>query len=126
MPRERFKRNLHNKSIDIKSQIRESFWSVSFNGSKIDVKIEILKGKVVGFSLNLSYLEGDRRISAIRWDTAHGYLHKHEFWKSKKAIKDKGYLGMHLGDALTELYDELKENWKKYVKKMKEKGENSG
>lgn len=47
----------------------------------MDVEIEKVSGQVVEFSLNHRALIGDEWKEVIRYDTRHGRLHVHRFWR---------------------------------------------
>ena len=87
---------------------------------RIDISITTDKGRVKTFSVNLSVLVDDKRIDVVRWDTSHGYLHKHEFWRTHRCIKDRRYGGMPLEIVLDRVKEDVKRNWAKYAKKMLE------
>jgi len=99
--------------------MRKKHWFLTFNQARVDVALIIERGKVVAFSLNLS-IEGDgEKRDVVRWDTAHGYLHKHEFWRTTKTIKEKYFEKISLDKMFVEVYNDLLKNWEKYVKKFK-------
>lgn len=98
--------------------MRKKLWHLIFNHARIDVMMGIEKGKVVKMSINLALLENDKKHDVVRWDTAHGYLHKHEFWKGEKSQKVE--TNKPLEEIFIEVYNDLKTNWEKYVERMKE------
>lgn len=102
--------------------MRKKRWFLTFNHARIDVTLLIERGKIIGFSLNLSMLNKEKH-DVIRWDTAHGFLHKHEFWRTRKVIKEREYENIPLNIIFREVYNDLRINWEKYVKKFKKKGE---
>jgi len=56
------------------------------SGNILDVKIEIGKGYIKGFVLNLRCLIDDLWYQIYRVDTAHGYLHEQRFWISPEPV----------------------------------------
>jgi len=100
-------------------------WYITFDEARIDVVVLVEKSKIVGFSLNLSINVGDEKFDVIRWDTAHSYLHRHEFWKTTKTIRNKQYEGLPLNLAFREFYGDLKNNWENYVKRWKDAQKNT-
>ncbi len=99
--------------------MRKKRWYIVFDHARIDVVAVIEKSKVIGFSLNLSINANGEKHDVIRWDTAHGYLHRHEFWKTTKTIREKHYDNLPLGEAFKEFYTDLKNNWENYVERWK-------
>lgn len=97
--------------------MKKDVWHLVFGDARIDVVLKKEKGKVVGFSLNLSVIREGERHDVVRWDTAHGFLHKHEFWRTKRAVKEERYEFTPLDVAFRHVYDDLKSNWKEYVKR---------
>jgi len=99
--------------------MRKKNWFLTFDQTRIDVTLIIERGKIVAFSLNLSIEENGEKHDVVRWDTAHGYLHKHEFWRTTKTIKEKYFEKLPLDKIFVEVYRDLLKNWEKYVKKIK-------
>lgn len=104
--------------------MRKKQWFLIFNHARIDVTLIVEKGKMVGFSLNLSIEEGEKK-DVIRWDTAHGYLHKHEFWRTAKTIKERKYENVPLDVVFKDVYIDLIKNWKKYIERWKNAQKNN-
>jgi len=99
--------------------MRKKQWFLVFNHARVDVTIITERGKIVGFSVNLSVEEEGEKRDIARWDTAHGYLHKHEFWRTTKTIKDKKYENVSLDVAFREIYKDVLDNWRKFVERWK-------
>lgn len=99
--------------------MRKKQWFLTFDGARIDVSLIIEKGKIMAFSLNLSFEKEGEKYDIVRWDTAHGYLHKHEFWRTTKTIKEKYFEKVSLDKIFVEIYKNLLKNWESYVKKFK-------
>lgn len=72
------------------------YWLLTFGNIRIDLSLTTEKGKATGFSVNLSVLTDNKRIDVVRWDTSHGFLHRHEFWRTRRCIKTKRYEGIPL------------------------------
>lgn len=87
---------------------------------RIDATVTTEKGRMVGFSVNLSVLVGEERIDVARWDTSHGFLHRHEFWRTHRCIRERRYEGMPLEIVLDKVRDDIKRNMKRYIKKVLE------
>ncbi len=118
--------NILKKSIDVIGKYKEKYWSLIFNHARIDVTVRMEGNKVLGFSVNLSLLENDERFDIMRWDTSHGFLHKHEFWRTHRTIKVKRYQEMPLDLVFHEVYADLKKNWEKYIERWRNARKNSG
>lgn len=85
---------------------------------RIDVILKIEAGTVTGFGVNLSVLIDEKKYDVIRWDTSHGFLHKHEFWRTHRTIKDRKYDNIPLDVVFKEVYDDIRKNKEKYVKRL--------
>jgi len=90
----------------------------SDNQARIDIRFKIEKGKILFFSINLSLLAENKVVDVYRCDTAHGYPHEQKFWRSFKPIKIKN--GNDYKKIFHEKYDEVKKNYKKYIKWFKD------
>lgn len=99
--------------------VREKRWSILYDQARIDVVLEVEKGIVIGFSVNLSYREGEEYRKVIRYDTAHGYVHVHRFWESGKGQRWRRYEGRPLSEAFQAAYDDIKANWERYIELYK-------
>lgn len=105
------------------SEIKEIRYTIMFDDpelgieGRMDVRLEHLKGKVIGFAVNLSYPKGDKSYNVYRYDTSHGYAHREKLWKKENGeekIKGKEY-----GDILNQAIDDIKKNWRRYIQYYK-------
>jgi hypothetical protein len=88
----------------------------------VDIEFEKEEGKVVAFSANLrSRIDGEWR-EVIRYDTAHGRLHVHRFWRAEEdQIEDLDPSGEKAGDcgsALGEAVEGIVQNWRVYRERL--------
>lgn len=89
---------------------------------RLDIEIEVEAGKVLGFTVNYRARIDGRWEEVVRYDTAHGHLHVHRFWRPEgeqvEALDDpndpKGVYNADL-DAAEE---DLVENWRTYRRRM--------
>lgn len=79
--------------------------------TRMHVRIERDKNKIVFFCINLVLLKDDKTFDVYRVDNAHGFVHEQRFWKSPKKIK----LNMDCKAAIKEKRDEIIENRKKWA-----------
>ena len=98
---------------------REKRWSILYDQARIDVVLKVEAGVVTGFSVNLSYREGEEYHEVIRYDTAHGYVHVHRFWESDEMQRWRSYEGRPLAEAFQAAYDDIKANWERYIELYK-------
>ena len=71
------------------------------------------KGKVLEFAVQYETKVGVRWYPVVRYDTAHGYAHKHLFHPDGKQQKRR----MNVSDynlALTIAEDDVRQNWQRY------------
>ncbi len=73
---------------------------------------EVLKGKVIGFAVQLEvFVENEWKV-IIRYDSAHGFSHIDRYYLDGRKIK-KG-LHLNLNEAIILADEVIKENWKVY------------
>ena len=70
-------------------------------------------GEVIDFSVQLSLIREGELHEVIRYDSAHGTVHVHKFWRAKTQREDLR-LG-EKGKGLTFAVDDLQENWDSYL-----------
>lgn len=91
---------------------------------RIDVELEVHAGDVVAFTANYRARIAGRWLEVVRYDTAHGHLHIHRFWREAgdriENIDDpsqpKGVYNAELDAA----EDDLVQNWRTYRQQMEE------
>lgn len=98
---------------------REKRWTLVYDQARIDVILKVESGAVTDFSVNLSYREDDWYHDAIRYDTGHGYVHVHRFWISGEIQRWRSYEGRPLAEAFRAAYEDVKENWERYIELFK-------
>lgn len=69
--------------------------------------------------MNLSYWVGNQGYEVIRYDTAHGYVHLHSFWISPEIQRWRSYEDRPLTEAFRAAYQDVKENWERYIELFK-------
>ncbi len=79
----------------------------------LDVKLEIEKNKVRGFSLNYRAKIGENFFAVYRVDTAHGFLHEQRYWLTPEPIAIPT-MGRELNDVFNFYLDQIKQNFEKY------------
>ncbi len=84
--------------------------------ARIDVIFDIEDGKVVHFSINLSWIN-EKAHDVYRVDTFHGFLHEHKFWISDSKVK----LDMDWHHAFNVKLKEVKKNYRKWVRLFQKK-----
>lgn len=94
------------------------YWPLTFGNIRIDLSLTTERGVATGFSANLSVLKDDKRIDMVRWDTSHGFLHKHEFWRTHRCIKTRRYEGIPLHVVFEEVKKDLIENRERYAREI--------
>lgn len=98
-------------------------WTVEFSDEDwLSIELNVAKGKVTGLVLNyLAHIDDEIR-EVVRYDTDHGYLHRHQFWlNEKRQVLD-------LDDPKNPLHDygaifevaaaDLRANWSIYRRKL--------
>lgn len=96
----------------------------------LDIRIEVGKGEVLGFSINYRILVDDDWCQVYRVDTAHGYLHEQRYWIGTESIplKSKEARFATRKELFSHCLDDVKQNHELYRKlrleKLKESGRN--
>lgn len=77
---------------------------------------------IVEFSVQLEIFVNNRWFPVLRYDTAHGFFHRHRFFPDGKEEKVAIDISQ-LNDALTFAENDIKVNWKIYREKFLEEKE---
>ncbi|MFH1977753.1 MAG: hypothetical protein ABIJ92_00310 [Candidatus Aenigmatarchaeota archaeon] len=85
----------------------------------LDVKIEVEKGEVSGFALNLRCRMSEVWREVYRVDTAHDYLHEQKYWLSEKPIPLKQETTIQY--AFEHYMEQIRKNFERYKKYYLEK-----
>lgn len=102
------------------SGVREFLVQLSARDA-LDVRIEVRQGEVVDFALNYRALIEGRWYEVVRYDTAHGYLHKHVHRRDSDevvALEDPKEAGPPYGAALDRAYDHPKDECRRLRREM--------
>jgi len=79
----------------------------------LDVKLEVEKNKVQGFSLNYRTKIGESFFAVYRVDTAHGFLHEQRYWLTPEPIPIPT-MGKDLNDVFNFYLEQIKQNFERY------------
>lgn len=79
----------------------------------LDVKLEVEKNKVQGFSLNYRTKIGESFFAVYRVDTAHGFLHEQRYWLTPEPIPIPA-MGKELNDIFNFYLGQIKQNFERY------------
>jgi hypothetical protein len=75
---------------------------------------ETAKGKVSGFVVQLEVFHRRQWKPVVRYDSAHGVAHRHQYYLD--GTQAKAELDLKFGEALVLADEDIKENWKIYQK----------
>ena len=88
----------------------------------IDWEVHKDNGDVQFFSINYCAEINGRPVEVCRYDTCHGYLHVHRFWKpldeQTEELEDRKNPFPSYREAFARAAEDLKENWETYRKRM--------
>ena len=73
-------------------------------------RLDTAAGDVTGFALQLELVEGDRREIVLRFDTAHGYVHQHQFSPGEAERRTRLQF-RNWAEAYTYCYEYIRRNW---------------
>ena len=79
----------------------------------LDVKLEVEKNAVRGFSLNYRTKIGESFFEVYRADTAHGFLHEQRYWLTPEPIPIPT-MGKDLNDIFNFYLEQIKQNFERY------------
>ena len=89
------------------------------------VHLVILEGRVIGLVIQYEAYINDQLVPIVRYDTSHGYLHRHRFWLPPRSRMDdlespdwpaRDYTGqVNLARA------DLVKNWRTYRKRVEDR-----
>ncbi len=92
---------------------------------RLEVAFTKEQGKVTAFSIQYQAVIRGEWVSVVRYDTNHGYLHRHRFWLAPdKQIDDREPRSQPARDytiPFKTAYDELCANWRAFRANMKRK-----
>lgn len=91
---------------------------------RIDVELEVHAGDVVTFTVNYRARIRGKWTEVVRYDTAHGHLHIHRFWRDEQGqienLDDPGQPKGVYNAELDAAEEDLVENWRTYRQRMEE------
>lgn len=98
---------------------------------EIDVALETRDGRVSGFAVNYRARWGSEWHEVIRYDTHHGRLHVHRFWRGPgrtiEFLERPGEGTQDHRERLQAAVDDIRQNWRAYRARLREaRGEPGG
>ncbi len=101
---------------------KKEFQHYITNEDRIDMEFTLQRGTVVGFAVNYRAQIQGKWHEVYRYDTEHGTLHVHRFWRKpgaqKEDLKQPVVAAKDYGVALTTAEEDIKANWQTYRKRM--------
>jgi len=86
---------------------------------RLRIRFEMRKGKVTMLVVQYEVLIGNKWEPIVRYDTAHGYLHKDLYVAGQKErIKKERVPIADFNRGLTEAVEDLKRHWQKYRRRF--------
>ena len=88
------------------------------------VQFEVEQGRILSFVAQLEcYFEDNGWLPVVRYDTAHGFVHRDKMQPGKETEKTKTPVGSY-EEGLNYGVDDLKANWQAYRRRYEEWLEN--
>ncbi|HWG91526.1 MAG TPA: hypothetical protein VNZ52_11825 [Candidatus Thermoplasmatota archaeon] len=88
----------------------------------LDVEVRLEGGAVMEFVVNYRERIGGTWREVVRYDTCHGYLHRHRFWlegpPAVQPMENPARPAGDYGERLTRALGELRRNWRDYRSRM--------
>ena len=95
--------------------MKKEFFQWLSDTDRLRIRFEMTKGKVTMLVVQYEGLIRGKWEPIIRYDTAHGYLHKDLYAAGRKETIKKEQVPVHdLNCGLTEAIDDLKRYWQEY------------
>lgn len=86
------------------------------------VHLVILEGRVIGLVIQYEAIIDDELVEIVRYDTSHGFLHRHRFWLQSKNqtdnLEDPSRPARDYTQQVNLARDDLVANWLSYRERM--------
>jgi hypothetical protein len=96
--------------------VREKRYAVMLGDGRLDVRMQVEKGKVLEFAVCLNLVEGENNYEVIRYDTAHGPFHVHRYYVKDPAQQREDLPTRSLKAALDQAIDDIEANAERYLR----------
>lgn len=99
--------------------MRKEFFQWLSNTDRLRIRFEMKKGEVTMLVVQYEALMGNKWAPIVRYDTAHGYLHKDLYASGDdRTAKKESVSSSDFNHGLTEAIEDLKRYWQKYRKRF--------
>ena len=98
-------------------------WAVVCDKARVDVWFKSSRGRIHEFAITLSAIQGDHTQPIVRYDTAHGGVHRHTFWGKKERIVNNPFGVSDPTLCFRLAYQDIKDNFDRYLEQFKQGGE---
>ena len=100
--------------------MRKEFFQWLSGTDRIRTRFEAARGKVSMLVVQYEALVGDNWEPVVRYDTAHGYLHKDIYYPRgpEGGARKERVTVADLNQGLTEAIDDLEKHWENYKKRL--------
>jgi len=102
------------------SDVRTRKWTLTFDKARIDVWFKTVRGKVTEFAITLSSVQGAEVQPVIRYDTAHGLVHRHTFWGDRERIEDDPFGTLDPAACFRLAYQDIMDNFDRYLERFEQ------
>jgi len=96
-------------------------WTLIFDEARVDVWFKTHRGKICDFAVTLSAIQRDCTVPVVRYDTAHGIVHRHTFWQGRERIKDDPFGRSDPAVCFRLAYQDIKENFGRYLEQFEQR-----
>lgn len=79
--------------------------------NRVRVRHRLSGGTITEFVVNFETLVEDRWVVVVRWDCAHGYLHRHQMFADGTWTKEKINAPYTMSKCMVETLAYFKESW---------------
>jgi len=102
------------------SGVRTRRWTLLVGRVRVDVWFKTARGKVTEVAVTLSLIQGADVRPVIRYDTAHGVVHRHTFWGEKERIEDNPFKVSDLAICFRLAYQDIIDNFARYLERLEQ------
>jgi hypothetical protein len=85
---------------------------------RLRIRFTVQKGRVTQLVVQYEVLMGERWQPIVRYDTAHGYLHRDLYRHGQEEPLKEAISVVDLSDGLTQAIEDLRQHWQLYKRRF--------
>ena len=88
---------------------------MSEEGDTLRVRIRVVGGKVIRFTIQYETVIEDESFPVVRYDSAHEVAHRDLLDDRGRVIAKRWFPGLDLGQVVTDAITDIKANWQTFL-----------